>query len=301
METARYWASRIRTEPDGSAHIFGVIGPDEYHEPVDDNAFTNIMARWNLRRAARAIEDEGDADEWRRWLELADALFDGYDSDSGIYEQFAGFHQLEPLLIEDVAPRRPITADLLLGRERVEGAQIVKQADVLMAHHLVPDETVPGSLEPNLRFYEPRTAHGSSLSPGIHAALFARARDDGRALEALRIAARIDLDDVTMTTAGGLHLATLGSVWQALVLGFAGVRPGTDGVLALDPRLPGEWSAFEVTVRFRGRRVRVRKERDHATVWSDGPVRVLAVDCQFEPTSSGTSLVRRGSGWEVEP
>ena len=160
---------------------------------------------------------------------------------------------------------------------------------------------MPGSLEPNLRFYEPRTAHGSSLSPGIHAALFAHARDDGRALEALRIAARIDLDDVTMTTAGGLHLATLGSVWQALVLGFAGVRPGTDGVLALDPRLPGEWSAFEVTVRFRGRRVRVRKERDHTTVWSDGPVRVLAVDCQFEPTSSGTSLVRRGSGWEVEP
>ena len=56
VETARYWASRIRVEPDGSAHIYGVIGPDEYHEPVDDNAFTNVMARWNMRRAAEAVE-----------------------------------------------------------------------------------------------------------------------------------------------------------------------------------------------------------------------------------------------------
>ncbi len=300
VETARYWASRIRTEPDGSAHIFGVIGPDEYHEPVDDNAFTNIMARWNLRRGASALGDDGNAGERRRWLELADALFDGYEPDSGIYEQFAGFHQLEPLLIKDVAPRRPVSADLLLGPERVQGAQVVKQADVLMAHHLVPDEMVPGSLEANLRFYEPRTAHGSSLSPGIHAALFARTRDDRHALEALRVAARIDLDDLTMTTAGGLHLATLGSVWHALVLGFAGMRPDTAGMLTLDPRLPGEWSGFEVSVRFRGHRVRVRKERGLATVWSDGPVRVVAGDCQFEPTAAGTHLVRRGSEWEIE-
>ena len=84
VETARYWASRIRLEPDGSAHIYGVIGPDEYHEPVDDNAFTNVMARWNLRRAAQAVEADGaeqdvDVGERQRWLELADALVDGYD------------------------------------------------------------------------------------------------------------------------------------------------------------------------------------------------------------------------------
>ena len=73
----------------------------------------------------------------------------------------------------DVAPRRPITADLLLGRERVRGSQVVKQADVLMLHHLLFDETAPDSLIPNLDFYEPRTAHGSSLSPAIHASLSA--------------------------------------------------------------------------------------------------------------------------------
>jgi trehalose/maltose hydrolase-like predicted phosphorylase len=203
--------------------------------------------------------------------------------------------------MEEVAPRRPISADLLLGADRVRDAQVVKQADVLMAHHLVPDEMVPGSLEPNLRFYEPRTAHGSSLSPGVHAALFARARDHRHALEALQIAARIDLDDLTATTAGGLHLGAMGSAWQAVALGFAGVRPRPDGVLTMDPRLPEGWSAFELNVVFRGRRVRLRKEHGGATVWADGPVRMRAGDCEFEPTLGGTSLVRHESRWEVDP
>jgi nucleotide-binding universal stress UspA family protein len=203
-----------------------VIGPDEYHEPVDDNAYTNVMARWNLRRAAGLGPDAGLSDEEReRWLVLAEALVDGYEPESGVYEQFAGFSELEPLVIADLAPRRPVAAELLLGRERVEGAQVVKQADVLMLHHLVPEEVEPGSLTANLRFYEPRTAHGSSLSPGIHAALFARAGMLDEALAGLRLASRIDLDDLTETTAGGLHLAAMGSVWQALAFGFAGLRP----------------------------------------------------------------------------
>ena len=92
-----------------------------------------------------------------------------------MYEQFAGFGELEPLVIAELAPRRPIAADLLLGAERVEGAQILKQPDVLMLHQLVPDEVEPNSLVPNLDFYEPRCAHGSSLSPAIHASLLARA------------------------------------------------------------------------------------------------------------------------------
>ena len=112
-ETARYWASRVRYARDGRAHIYGVVGPDEYHEPVDDNAFTNVLARWNLRRAAAL--DGIDEDERARWLAIADALVDGYDPLTGVYEQFAGFHKLEPLVIAEVAPHRPIAADLLLG------------------------------------------------------------------------------------------------------------------------------------------------------------------------------------------
>jgi trehalose/maltose hydrolase-like predicted phosphorylase len=266
VETARYWTSRARYDRDGRAHIYGVIGPDEYHEPVDDNAFTNVIARWNLKRAAELTGvDEG---ERSTWIALADALVDGYDAASGIYEQFAGFFDLEPIVIAEVAPRRPIAADLLLGAERTAGAQVLKQADVLMLHHLVPDEVAPGSMLPNLDFYEPRTAHGSSLSPAIHAGLLARAGRYRDALESLQIAARLDLDDLTGSTAGGLHVATMGGLWQALVFGFAGVRPSGDRLI-VDPRLTPEWHALELSLRFRGEGLRIRIDRDHVTVDSE--------------------------------
>jgi len=258
VETARYWASRVRYDRQGRAHILGVIGPDEYHEPVDDNAFTNVMARWNLKRAGAVTDSEI---ERRAWLELADALVDGYDAMSGLYEQFAGFFRLEPLVIAELAPRRPIAADLLLGHERTAGAQVLKQADVLMLHHLVPEEVAPRSFLPNLDFYEPRTAHGSSLSPAVHAGLLARAGRFRDALRALRIAASIDLDDLTDSTASGLHLATMGGLWQALVFGFAGVRPRGDA-LVVDPRLPPEWAALELRIRFRGLPLRLRIDRE---------------------------------------
>jgi trehalose/maltose hydrolase-like predicted phosphorylase len=266
VDTARYWVSRARYDGHGRAHIYGVIGPDEYHEPVDDNAFTNVIARWNLKQAAAL----GGIDERERltWLALADALVDGYDAASGIYEQFAGFFDLEPVVIAEVAPRRPIAADLLLGAERTAGAQVLKQADVLMLHHLIPDEVASGSMLPNLDFYEPRTAHGSSLSPAIHAGLLARAGRYRDALEALEIAARLDLDDLTGSTAGGLHVATMGGLWQALVFGFAGVKPSGDRLI-VDPRLPPEWHALELSLRFRGEPLRIRIDRDRVNLDSE--------------------------------
>jgi trehalose/maltose hydrolase-like predicted phosphorylase len=267
VETARYWASRVRHDSAGRAHIYGAIGPDEYHEPVDDNAFTNVLARWNLRRAA-ALPGVPDV-ERRAWLEVADALVDGYDRASGIYEQFSGFFDLEPLVIEEVAPRRPIAADLLLGAERTRGAQVLKQPDVLMLHHLLPDEVAPGSLVPNLDFYEPRTAHGSSLSPAINASVLARAGRYRPALDALRLAARMDLDDLSGSTAGGLHLATMGGLWQAIVFGFGGIRPA-GAALRVEPRLPPGWNALEPRLCFHGRPLCLRVDRHGVATDSTG-------------------------------
>ena len=173
-----------------------------------------------------------DERERRRWLELADALVDGYDPASGVYEQFAGFHDLEPLLIAEVAPQRPVAADILLGAARARAAQVVKQPDVLMLHYVVPEEVALGSLGPNLDFYEPRTAHGSSLSPGVHAALLARARRCEQALDLLRLTARVDFDDISQTTAGGLHLAAMGSLWRRA--GARLRRPATNERCARD-------------------------------------------------------------------
>jgi trehalose/maltose hydrolase-like predicted phosphorylase len=266
IETARYWASRVRRDREGRAHIYGVIGPDEYHVPVDDNAFTNVMARWNLRRAA-AVPGV-DAGERAEWLAVADALVDGYDPDTRLYEQFAGFHGLEPIIIADIAPRRPIAADLLLGFDRTSQAQVIKQADVLMLHHLVPEEVDPSSLVPNLDYYEPRTSHGSSLSPAIQAALLARAGRPDAAVEWFRMAARMDLDDLTASTAGGLHLATMGGLWQALAFGFAGVR-AHDGRLTVDPRLPPAWNALRLSLQYRGVPFRLHVEHGGVSVESE--------------------------------
>jgi trehalose/maltose hydrolase-like predicted phosphorylase len=300
-ETARYWASRIRMGRDGRAHIYGVIGPDEYHEPVDDDVFTNVMARWNLRRALADSEGSELAEpaELARWHELADLLVDGYDEATGLYEQFAGFFDLEPLVIAEFAPRRPIVADLLLGRERTAGAQVVKQAAVMMLHHMLPGEVEPGSLEPNLRFYEPRTAHGSSLSPPVHASLLARAGRLDEALELVRLSGRIDLDDLTQTTAGGLHLATMGGLWQALVYGFAGARP-VDTTLSLDPRLPAAWGRLEITLRFLGSRVTIDIGPDRLRVAADPPVAVALAGrpATLAAPPGGVELERRNHEWK---
>jgi len=295
VETARYWASRIQMEPDGSAHIYDVIGPDEYHESVNDNAYTNVMARWNLRRAA----EDGDigADERRRWVELADALVDGYNPATNIYEQFAGYNDLEPLVIAELAPRRPIAADVLLGAERVAGSQVIKQADVLLLHHLVPDEVAPGSLEPNLRFYEPRTAHGSSLSPATHASLEARVGRFDKALDSLRLAARMDLDDLTGSTAAGLHLATMGGLWQALAFGFVGLRPRA-GMLHVDPVLPPTWSALEMRVRFRGSGVRICTEHSRLSIHTDRATALVVGGKPFTALPGTLEFRRRASDWE---
>ncbi|HJT37019.1 MAG TPA: glycosyl hydrolase family 65 protein, partial [Actinomycetota bacterium] len=298
VETARYWASRVRITADGRGHIFGVTGPDEYHEPVDDNAFTNVMARWNLRRAAASCADV-DGEEVDRWLSIADAIVDNYHDDSGLYEQFSGFWKLEPLVIADLAPRRPIAAELLLGRDRIQRAQVVKQADVLMLHHMVPAEVAAGSLDANLEYYEPRTAHGSSLSPGVHAALFARAGRMSDAVRALHLASRLDLDDLTGTTAAGLHVATMGSVWQAMAYGFAGLRP-SDDALHVDPRIPPVWRSFEINIRFRGTPVRIVTDMETTTVTPARATRLQVGDGSIvECGPQGLRLERSKDGWVV--
>src|SRR5262249_35656050 len=146
LETARFWASRAVPEADGRRHIRHVIGPDEYHEDVDDNAFTNLMARWNITRAletvgllrmrwphrARALREKLALtdQELEDWRDAVARLVTGLDPDTGIYEQFAGFHALEPLDLTGYADRT-VPIDVIIGRERTQRSQVVKQADVV--------------------------------------------------------------------------------------------------------------------------------------------------------------------------
>lgn len=291
-DTARYWASRVHREPDGTAHVRRVIGPDEYHEDVDDNAFTNVMARWNLRRAAERAH--APSSERASWSVLAAALVDGYDAATGRYEQFRGFGGLEPLLAGDVA-EPPVAADVLLGRDGVARSQVIKQPDALMIHYLVPDEAAPGSLGPTLEHDGPRTAHGSSLSPAVMAYLHARAGQPDRALELLALALSIDLDDLGGTTSGGVHIAACAGAWRAVVGGFLGAAV-VAGRLHLDPVLPSAWSALEARFRCLGQDVRVRVDGRRVQVDASGPLLVTLDERCDLPASTASDGVRLAGG-----
>lgn len=296
VETARYWASRVDLDDDGSGHIRNVIGPDEYHEAVDDNAFTNLMARDNLLRSADAAARFGACDEaeLRSWREIADCIVDGFDPATGLYEQFTGFHALTDIAASSLGDP-PYSADVLLGREATAQSRIIKQPDVLMAYHLIPDRLRADAFDQNLEFYAPLTAHGSSLSPAIMASLFFRARRWSKGMPLFELAGSLDLDDLTGTTAGGLHLATMGGVWQAVTHGMLGVRADRFG-LTIDPTLPPEVGTIRHRFTFRGAVVTVEVDGDIATV--------TAAD-QFDLRVGGA--VRRGprhrlsmtkNGWE---
>ena len=289
VETARYWASRVRLDPAGRAHLYGVMGPDEYHQVVDDNAYTNVMARWNLERGAellaRPAPDVGtavtsSAAEAASWRDVASRLVDGFVPERGIYEQFPGYFGLEPLVASDFA-RPTVAIDVLLGAERVARSQLIKQADVLMIHHMLPTAAVPGSLERCIDFYEPKNAHGSSLSPAISAELLARAGRPDDALELFRSAARIDLDDITGTTPGGLHLAAMGGVWQALAFGFLGVRTEPGKVL-VDPHLPSEWRQLSMRLRVRGVRVELHASHEEVVIDCARPMRFVVAGTEVQ-------------------
>ena len=271
LETARFWASRAVAEADGKRHIRHVIGPDEYHEDVDDNAFTNVMARWNIGRGletmdllrerwpnhAAALREKlalGD-DELADWRDAIARIVTGLDAATGIYEQFAGYHKLEQLDLSLYADRK-MPIDVVIGPERTRRSQVVKQADVVALIALLPDEFPGAAAKANFRYYEPRCAHGSSLSAGIHALVAARLGETETALRFLRQAATADLE-LDPNSAGGIRIAGLGGLWQAIILGFAGLDPKSD-MLGIDPRLPPHWRSLSFRVCWRGRSVAIR-------------------------------------------
>jgi kojibiose phosphorylase len=269
LETARFWASRARRGDDGRHHIRGVIGPDEHHVGVDDSAFTNGMAQWNLEAALEiaALVEERWPERWRAlaarlgvsaeeraaWRDVAESMYTGLDPATGLIEQFRGYFDLDELDLAALEPRAA-PVDVLLGQERVQRSKVIKQADVVMLLHLLWDRFPAAVREANFRYYEPRTSHGSSLSPAIHAAVAARLGDEHLAWRYFRRSMKIDLGDNMGNAAGGVHAGALGALWQAVVLGFAGLSLAGD-TPRLSPRLPAAWRGLHFAIQWRGRRI----------------------------------------------
>jgi kojibiose phosphorylase len=185
----------------------------------------------------------------------------GVDPATGLIEQFAGYFQLDPFSIADYAVRTaPI--DMLLGRARTQACQVVKQADVVQLIALLWDQIAPEARRRNFLYYEPRTAHGSSLSPGAHALVAARLDLAAHAERYFDQTADIDLGNNMGNAAGGVHAAGLGSLWQAVVFGAAGVRQVDDEALVIEPHLLPGWRHLRVPLGFRGCSLEIHIEPD---------------------------------------
>src|SRR5207248_7240794 len=160
---------------------------------------------------------------------VAGHLWVGRDPRSGVLEQFAGFFGLEPVDLAGYADRtQPM--DVVLGRERTQCSQVVKQADIVMLQALLPEQFRPEEHEANFRYYEPRCGHGSSLSPAFHALVAARLGDVELAEAYFHHAAAIDLDARMGNGPHGVHIAALGALWPAAIFGFAGLSLRPDGL-----------------------------------------------------------------------
>jgi len=260
VETARFWASRVEAEGDRYV-IRDVIGADEYHEHVDNNAFTNYMAAWNLRLAAEAAPDDPDAACWRQ---IAEKLVVPYDAERGIIEQHEGFLQLADAELREVAPARP--GESVKDRmARIWASQVLKQADVVMLMNLWPNAFPRKLKKANWDYYEPRTTHDSSLSSSGHSILASDLGLRRKAYHYFRFAASTDLSDPMGNAAEGLHAAALGGTWQAVVRGFLGVR--SDGeALRIAPRLPRPWRSVSLRVCHRGAVLALNVTRERTTV-----------------------------------
>jgi trehalose/maltose hydrolase-like predicted phosphorylase len=214
-----------------------------------------LRQRWPNHAAELREKLALDDNELADWRDAVGRIITGLDPATGLYEQFAGYHKLEPLDLSLYADRK-VPIDVVIGRERTQRSQVVKQADVVALLALLPDEFPGTAGKANFRHYEPRCAHGSSLSAGIHALVAARLGETETALRFLRQAAAADLE-LDPNSAGGIRIAGLGGLWQAIVLGFAGLDLIGDA-LGIDPRLPPQWRSLSFRMCWRGRSVAIR-------------------------------------------
>lgn len=273
LDTAVFWGSRADYNAEQDRYeLRTVIGPDEYHENVDNSVFTNRLVQWHLAQALSVLdwlhEHHPDAHArltaalhltpqgLERWRAVADKLWIPLTEQGAgtIYEQFEGFFErLQPLNLADYQPRMT-NVNLIIGLEAIERTRVIKQADVVMLMALLGAELGDEAfLRRNWDAYLPITDHGSSLSPAIHAWVGARLGLTETAYEHVIYAATLDLEDRKGNVRDGMHAASCGGVWQAVILGFCGLHLTPEGP-AIAPNLPAHWRRVRFSVWYGGQR-----------------------------------------------
>ncbi len=269
LSIATFWGSRAEYHPEHADYeINNVIGPDEWHEHVNNNAYTNYMARWTIQTALETLDwlhttIPGKAEELIQRLDLTPERLNHWrdiiaririlqDKQTGLFEQFDGFFQLEPL-DQDQYKGRTASYQAILGMKQVQQHQIIKQADVLMLLTVLNHQFDLKTKRVNWDYYYPITDHdyGSSLTPAFHAIIACELGLADIAYELFMKGALVDLENTRGNTPEGIHDACSGAVWQATVLGFAGLRL-TDGGYTISPCWPDGWTRLAFTCLHKG-------------------------------------------------
>lgn len=283
VETARMWEDLGFYGADGRFHIHGVTGPDEYTAVVNDNAYTNLMARLNLRYAAATVRrlqvdrpteftalaaaldlDPAEADAWDR---AADLMHVPHDDERGVTPQDETFLNGEVWDLE-ATPADKFPLMLHFHPLSIYRRQVLKQADVVMAMFMLGNEFTLDQKRRNFDYYDALTTGDSSLSASIQSIVAAEIGDDAAACRYFDFALLVDLCDVAGNVSDGAHVASAAGAWMAMVFGFGGVRD-FDGELTFDPHLPARWASLAFSLRFHGRQLRIRLTHDVETYLLD--------------------------------
>ncbi|MGW8484646.1 glycoside hydrolase family 65 protein [Microbacterium sp. NPDC055903] len=283
VETARLWDTLgfwRGTNGDATFHIHGVTGPDEYTTVVNDNLFTNVMARYNLRYASRVVRELAAADpaaydalvartgleagEAEGWELAANAMFIPFSESLGIHPQDSLFLEREVWDLENTPnDQRPLLLHfhpLVIYR-----FQVLKQADVVLALFLQGNHFTPEEKLADFRYYDPLTTGDSTLSAVVQSILAAEVGYQDLAMDYFRQSIFVDLGDLHHNAADGVHVASAGGVWTALVSGFGGMRDHA-GELSFDPRLPADWPSLSYPLQWQGTALQVTLTRDELRV-----------------------------------
>ena len=290
-ETARLWQDLGFYGSDEKFHIHGVTGPDEYTTVVNDNTYTNLMARLNLNSAAatvRRLRQERPEDyialahavklqpaEVESWERAAAAMHVPFDEARGIHPQDDTFLDREVWDL-DSTPREKFPLLLHYHPLVIYRHQVLKQADIVLAMFLLGNEFSREQKRRNFEYYDPLTTGDSSLAACVQSIIAAEIGNRRQALEYFEYALHMDLGDVAGNASDGVHIASAAGVWSALVFGFGGVRD-YDGQLSFTPALPHSWKQLAFSLRFRGRQIRVQLSQDEEQYLLDegDPLKVI--------------------------
>ncbi|MFT3873702.1 MAG: glycosyl hydrolase family 65 protein [Nocardioides sp.] len=301
VETARLWADLgfwRRENGDASFHIHGVTGPDEYTTVVNDNMYTNVLARFNLRRAADAVAEvravDPDAydqlvrrtglreEEILEWREAAAEMSIPFDAKVGIHPQDSRFLDREMWDLENT----PVEVRPLLLHHHplvIYRFQVLKQADVVLALFLQGEEFSYDEKLADFSYYDPITTGDSTLSAVAQSIIAAEVGYHELAWSYFLEAAYVDLANRHANTSDGVHVASIGGVWSALAFGFGGFRDLGAGQWTFDPRLPDELDSLVYRLTLRGTRMRVTVRRTEVSFEIEAGAGPLTFSVRGEP------------------